>query len=402
MSYSARSGSCGSPSGTTAPYGSPSWSVQTTARYSRPPGACADTIVKPTSRFPTSTRNWLPSRSTTPPRWTVTPSAGHPAASGPSSPARSSGATCPHSPRGAPRTTVVDCRARAARTRRRHGRRPLRISEGAYQRLPGHHHPLAAEGGDLPPLPDPARGQALTFLDRLLADAFTQDTQQALDEIRAFKTELARQASAMGDDTDDSPGFWVPPKGDLLAPSVLDPLSDKTSHAEAAHETAKADLRTARSKIPYADALTAALEAGEKQAAVWRSVIEHLTGGKFLKYLTERRTHSLLSNGSRILQQISTGDYVFTQDFKIGVLSLPQAATAILGVQACQRATSAWVRPDPSCSAPRCAWTTGRPSASAPHSCAATAAPYKRRPPGPTRSWPPKSASSTPATTSRP
>ncbi len=175
-----------------------------------------------------------------------------------------------------------------------------------------------------PPVPDEtdlaavdAYGQALASLDQQLSEALGQRAQQALDEVRAFRAELTRQAAAVGDDTDDSPGFWVPPKGDLLAPSVLDPLSRKTSHAEAAHDKAKAELRTAQSQIPYADKLDAALEAGRQQAAAWRSVVDQLTDGKFLTYLTEHRTRSLLGHGSRILQQISTGDYVFTDDFKI-------------------------------------------------------------------------------------
>ncbi|WP_405790534.1 AAA family ATPase [Streptomyces sp. NBC_01367] len=175
-----------------------------------------------------------------------------------------------------------------------------------------------------PPAPDEtdlaavdAYSLALASLDQRLSEALEQRAQQALDEVRAFRTELTRQAGSVSDDADDSPGFWVPPKGDLLAPSVLDPLSRKTSHAEAAHDKAKAELRAAQSQIPYADKLDAALEAGHQQAAAWRSVGDQLTDGKFLTYLTEQRTHSLLSHGSRILQQISTGDYVFTEDFKI-------------------------------------------------------------------------------------
>ncbi|MET8680884.1 SMC family ATPase [Streptomyces sp. NPDC004647] len=175
--------------------------------------------------------------------------------------------------------------------------------------------PPAPDGTDLAAVD--AYSLALAALDQRLAEALGQGAQQALAEISAFKTEITRQAGAVGDDTDDSPGFWVPPKGDLLAPSLLDPLSRKTSQAEAAHDKAKADLRTAQSQIPYADALDAALEAGTQQAAAWRSVVDQLTDGKFLKYLTEQRTHSLLSHGSRILQQISAGGYVFTENFKI-------------------------------------------------------------------------------------
>ncbi|MER7911789.1 SMC family ATPase [Streptomyces sp. NPDC096068] len=185
---------------------------------------------------------------------------------------------------------------------------------------------LLGEGApaELPPTPDETDLAAidtyrlvLVSLDQRLSGALGQGAQQALEEIRAFKAELTLQAGATSDGIDDSPGFWVPPQGDLLAPSVLDTLSRKTEHAENAHENAEAALRKAQSQIPYADALTEALEAGEQQAAVWRCVIEHLTDGKFLGYLTEQRTRSLLGHGSRILQQISDGDYVFTETFKI-------------------------------------------------------------------------------------
>ncbi|MFI0777291.1 AAA family ATPase [Streptomyces sp. NPDC021212] len=177
---------------------------------------------------------------------------------------------------------------------------------------------------ELPPAPDgtdlaavDAYGLALAALNQRLAGALGQAAQQAADEIRAFEEELVRQSSATADGTDDDPGFSVPAKSDLLAPSVLDPLSRKTSQAEAAHDKTQADLHTAQSQIPYADALNAAIEAGKQQAAEWKSVSDQLTDAKFLTYLTEQRTRSLLSHGSRILQQISTGNYAFTQDFQI-------------------------------------------------------------------------------------
>ncbi|MEJ8673042.1 hypothetical protein WKI71_45530 [Streptomyces sp. MS1.AVA.1] len=109
----------------------------------------------------------------------------------------------------------------------------------------------------------------------------------------------------------------MPAKSDLLAPAVLDPLSRKTSDAEAAHDKAKSDLRIAQSQIPYAEALDAAITAADEQATVWRRVRDQLTDTKFLTYLTNQRTHALLRYGSRILQQISTGLYAFTEDFKI-------------------------------------------------------------------------------------
>ncbi|MFF5675751.1 AAA family ATPase [Streptomyces hygroscopicus] len=175
--------------------------------------------------------------------------------------------------------------------------------------------PLAPDGTDLAVVD--AYCLALASLNQRLAGALEQTARRAVDEIRAFEEKLTRQASITADATDDSPGFSVPVKSDLLAPSVLDPLSRKTSQAEAAHDKAKTDLRIAQSQIPYASTLDTALEAGKQQAAVWQSVRDQLTDAKFLTYLTERRTHSLLSHGSRILQQISMGNYAFTKDFQI-------------------------------------------------------------------------------------
>ncbi|MFI7300254.1 AAA family ATPase [Streptomyces sp. NPDC050121] len=186
----------------------------------------------------------------------------------------------------------------------------------------------------LPPVPDgsdlavvDAYCTALASLHQHLTGALGQDARHAAGEVRAFEKELTRQAGATTDETDHSPGFAVPAKSDLLAPSVLDPLSRKTLHAEAAHDKAKTELRTAQSQIPYADALENALKAAHRQAEVWESVSDQLTDGNFLAHLTNQRTHSLLRHGSRILQQISTGQYAFTEDFQIVDLATNHART---------------------------------------------------------------------------
>lgn len=177
---------------------------------------------------------------------------------------------------------------------------------------------------DLPPVPDAgdlaavdAYCMALASLHQRLTGTLGQAAQHADDEVRAFEKELIGQAGATADETDQDPGFSVPEQSDLLTPAVLDPLSRKTVQAEAAHDTAKTDLSTARSQIPYFDALGTALEAANRQAAVWKSVSDQLTDGRFLTYLTDQRTHALLRHGSRILRQISMGDYTFTEDFQI-------------------------------------------------------------------------------------
>jgi exonuclease SbcC len=182
----------------------------------------------------------------------------------------------------------------------------------------------AEASADLPPVPDAGDlaavdtyCTALASLHQRLTSALGQAAQHAADEVHAFEKELIRQAGATADETDPDPGFSVPAKSDLLAPSVLDPLSRKTIQAEATHDKAKADLSTAQSQIPYFDALGTALEAANRQAVVWKSVSDQLTDGRFLTYLTDQRTHALLRHGSRILRQISMGDYAFAENFQI-------------------------------------------------------------------------------------
>lgn len=177
---------------------------------------------------------------------------------------------------------------------------------------------------ELPPAPDgndlaaaDAYACALTSLSRRLSEGLKQARRQAAEVSQAFKEELLRQAGADATDADPDPGFPLRADGDLLAPAVLDPLSRKTSDAEAAHDKAAADLRTARSQIPYADALSHAAAAAERQITVWKTVSDHLTDRKFLTYLTNRRTRALLVHGSSILKELSGGNYAFTENFQI-------------------------------------------------------------------------------------
>ncbi|MFJ2232171.1 AAA family ATPase [Streptomyces halstedii] len=193
---------------------------------------------------------------------------------------------------------------------------------------------------ELPPVPDgtdlaavEAYALALAPLGQRLTGALDQAALQAGAGIREFEQELARQAGATADETDSAPGFLVPDNSDPLDPGVLDPLSRKTSQAETAHGTAEADLCTAQSQISYCDNLATALTAAEQQATAWRSVREQLTDGKFLKYLTDQRTLSLLSHGSTILQRISAGAYGFTEKFEIVDLAtnLPRPPETLSG-----------------------------------------------------------------------
>jgi exonuclease SbcC len=175
--------------------------------------------------------------------------------------------------------------------------------------------PLSVDGNDLPSVE--AYAAALTSLGTQLTDELKQAARQVAADVRASEKEIAAQAGARPDETDPDPGFPLPAKGDLLAPTALDPFSRKTSKAEIAHDKAKAQLGNARSQIPYAQTLKTALEEAERQIAEWEGVCDQLTDGNFLSYLTTRRTRALLVHGSRILGALTAGLYAFTEDFQI-------------------------------------------------------------------------------------
>lgn len=179
--------------------------------------------------------------------------------------------------------------------------------------------PAAPDGTDL--TTTNAYAETLASLSGRLTEDLKQATRQAAEEVRAFTEELLHQAGALATDTDPDPGFPLRSDSDPLAPAALDPLSRKTSDAQAAHSKAAADLRTARSQIPYVDALDHARKAGEKQITAWMKVSDQLTDRNFLAYLTQRRTHALLAHGSRILQQLSGGTHAFAEEFQIVDLS---------------------------------------------------------------------------------
>ncbi|MFI1200404.1 AAA family ATPase [Streptomyces sp. NPDC020883] len=175
--------------------------------------------------------------------------------------------------------------------------------------------PAVPDGSDLTAAG--AYADALAKLSGRLSENLKQARRQSAEVVRVFKEELLGQAGAEAGDADPAPGFALPADGDLLASGVLDPLRRKTLAAEAAHDKAVTELGVARSQIPYADALDQAKEAAEQQITVWKTVSGQLTDGKFLAYLTNRRTHALLVHGSRILQELSKGSYTFAEDFQI-------------------------------------------------------------------------------------
>ncbi|MGW6638244.1 AAA family ATPase [Streptomyces cyaneofuscatus] len=175
--------------------------------------------------------------------------------------------------------------------------------------------PAAPNGTDLAAV-DSYR-LSVVSLDRRLTETLSREAEQACAEVLAFEKELVRQGAGPEDANDSAPGFFVPSQGDLLDPSILKPLVNKTDHAHSAYERAKDDQRIARSRIPRAEALDAALMAGKRQAEHWRIVRKLLTEGKFIGYLVKQRTQTLLSHASRNLQEISGGSYAFTEAFEI-------------------------------------------------------------------------------------
>lgn len=181
----------------------------------------------------------------------------------------------------------------------------------------------AAQEVTLPAPPDAGDPQALQQHAADLAQATTSlhtvlagEQQVARSHVDGFREMLAARTAAWPRAHGDT-SFPVPVDGDLLAHGLLNPLRNQLSAARTAVQQAEAQRETALSQIPHHHTLNAAIEAGTAQLAAWDTLVVHLGDSKFPRVLTQQRTQSLLIEGSRLLQELSSGEFAFTEDFHI-------------------------------------------------------------------------------------
>jgi exonuclease SbcC len=103
----------------------------------------------------------------------------------------------------------------------------------------------------------------------------------------------------------------------LSAPQALAPLSEAIGAARHRRTEHLALAQRAAAQIEPAERLDRAIEHATAHLDTLTRLHSHLADGKFLRYLTEQRTRSLLILASQLFSRLSSGRFGFSDDFRI-------------------------------------------------------------------------------------
>ncbi|WP_051753652.1 AAA family ATPase [Streptosporangium amethystogenes] len=107
----------------------------------------------------------------------------------------------------------------------------------------------------------------------------------------------------------------------LREPQALTPLSEAIGAARQTHTEQMSLASRAHAQIEPAEQLDHAIECATSHLNMLTLLHGQLADGKFLTYLTERRTRTLLILASELFSRLSSGRYGFTDDFRIASLA---------------------------------------------------------------------------------
>jgi exonuclease SbcC len=103
----------------------------------------------------------------------------------------------------------------------------------------------------------------------------------------------------------------------LHEPQALAPLSEAIGAARQTHTEQTSLAGSAQAQIEPAERLDRAIEHAMSHLDTLTRLHSQLADSKFLTYLTERRTRTLLILASELFSRLSSGRYGFTDDFRI-------------------------------------------------------------------------------------
>ncbi|MEV0584492.1 SMC family ATPase [Nonomuraea sp. NPDC050310] len=144
---------------------------------------------------------------------------------------------------------------------------------------------------------------------------------QAARDLEATHADLHRQARHLqaGDQGGDRAIAPVRLADDiaLSEPQALAPISEAIGAARLQHSEQAALAQRAETQIEPAERLDRAIESATTRLNTLTRLHSHLADGKFLRYLTDQRTRSLLILASQLFSQLSSGRFGFSDDFRI-------------------------------------------------------------------------------------
>lgn len=113
------------------------------------------------------------------------------------------------------------------------------------------------------------------------------------------------------------PGVALAEGEHLLALKALDPVVAAEASARDAAGRYRADHAIAQSQVQQAADLDTAISAGHARLSAVDALRGLLADGKFLQYLSDRRTRALLGVASGIFGRLSGGEFGFAEDFQV-------------------------------------------------------------------------------------
>jgi exonuclease SbcC len=184
-------------------------------------------------------------------------------------------------------------------------------------------------------LMDPPRAPASTDTSVAAAEAYATEVRKALSEAMAAGVVAAErahgQATALLADlatdldaslrdvgiTAGSVAAATLPPDQIIDAAALEPITSAAAVASQQAAEARREESAAREQIEPASVLDGAIDAGQTRLVALDELKGLLADGKFLRYLTDRRTTALLGVASELFSRLSGGQFGFAAEFQV-------------------------------------------------------------------------------------
>ncbi|TVZ05036.1 SMC family ATPase [Trebonia kvetii] len=158
---------------------------------------------------------------------------------------------------------------------------------------------------------------ALAQADKAVIASLSQAAEAAAGDAGTQLVKLHRAAGRLKAGKSGLPVIALPEGDGLLEPSSLDALVSGQTTARDDASRHRKNQATAEGQVQQAASLDAALRDGKARLSAVETLRGLLADGKFLRYLTDRRTRALLAVASEKFGTLSAGEFGFTEDFHV-------------------------------------------------------------------------------------
>jgi exonuclease SbcC len=158
---------------------------------------------------------------------------------------------------------------------------------------------------------------ALAQAEVTVRDSLATVTAAAGEEARNEMLKLTTAAARLRSGQQGIPAIDLTDGQQLLQPAALDRVVAAEAQARQAARRHRDEQTKAQEQIQQAGDLDTAITAGKARLGAVDALRALLADGKFLQYLTDRRTLALLGAASEIFGRLSGGEFGFADEFQI-------------------------------------------------------------------------------------